>query len=79
MVGATAGVYKLKKKQHSRTLLIIFANLSEEQLILSPGQLVAEAEMCVVNEKSKSKCKINILSPSNPVLGRTEELWEQLS
>ena len=51
--GATAGVYKFRTQQCSEKLLILYANVGDEPVTLTIGEVIAEANMCSLGTKIK--------------------------
>ena len=49
--GATAGVYKFMTQQCSEKLLILYANVGDEPVTLTIGEIIAEASMCSLGTK----------------------------
>ena len=46
LTGAAAGVYKFRTQQCSENLLILYSNLGDDDVTLTIGEVVAEANMC---------------------------------
>ena len=72
--GATAGVYKFRTQQCSEKLLILYANVGDEPVTLTIGEVIAEANMCSLG----TKIKPGINSIAKQVdKNRAQELWNK--
>ena len=68
-------MYKHKTHEKDKLLTILYFNLNETDLILTPGQIIAHGSMCSVQ---KSKSVINVVKPSTPNPAVMQRLWTEL-
>ena len=73
--GALPAVYRHKTLQKDKSLVIMYTNLSEQDIIISPNQLIGHGSMLFEN---KSKLDVNIVKKGvkDPVV--TERIWAEL-
>ena len=73
--GALPVVYRHKTQQKDKSLVIMYTNLSEKDVIISPNQLIAHGSMIFEN---KTKPVVNVVKKGvkDPVV--TERIWAEL-
>jgi len=60
--GAVLGIYRHKNRQNDKYLNILYCNLSENCIVLTPGEIIAQGSMCSV-EKTPKNVVINAVKP----------------
>ena len=73
--GATGGVYKFRTQQFSKNLSILYANVGDQPVTLTIGEVIAKADMCPLGTRVKPKIN-SITKQSNP--DRAQKLWCKL-
>ena len=73
--GATEAVYKFRTQSCTETLLILYANLGDDDITLTIGEVVAEANMCSLGAKVKPEINSIAKQVDNH---KTKELWNKL-
>ena len=73
--GALPVVYRHKTQQKDKSLIIVYANLSDKDVIISPNQLIAHGSMISEN---KTKPAINIVNKGVKDPAVTDRLWAEL-
>ena len=51
LTGTAAGVYRHKMEEKAKYLTILYMNLSENNIILTLGEIIAHVSMCAVEKK----------------------------
>ena len=73
--GALPAVYRHKTQQKDKSLVIMYTNLSEKDIIISLNQLKAHGSMIFEN---KSKPVVNVLKKGVNDPAVTERIWAEL-
>ena len=73
--GALPAVYKHKTQSKDKSLCIMYVNLSDKYLIISPNQLIGHGSMLL---QSKSKPKVNVVKQGVKDPAITEKIWAGL-
>ena len=75
--GAVSGIYRHKTQQKkAKYLTILYTNLSENNIVLTPGEIIGHGSMC--SEVKKIKPVINIVKPAHKDKSVTDRLWSDL-
>ena len=74
--GAVAGVYKHKTQEKAKYLTILYTNLSDNPIILTPGVVCAHATMC--KEEKSTNVKMTAVNPNIKTKEQTDKLWKDL-
>ena len=75
LTGAAAVVYKFRTQQCSENLLILYSNLGDDDVTLTIGEVVAEANMCSLGTKVKPGINSIAKQVDN---NKAQELWSKL-
>ena len=73
--GALPVVYRHKTQQKDKPLVIVYVNLSDKDVIISPNQLIAHGSMISEN---KTKPIINVLNKGVKDPAVTDRIWAEL-
>ena len=73
--GALPVVYHHKTQQKDKSLIIMYANLSDKDVIISPNQLIAHGSMISEN---KTKPVINVVNKGVKDPAVTDRIWAEL-
>ena len=73
--GALPAVYRHKTQQKDKSLFILYTNLSEKDVVISPNQLIAYGSM-IFEEKPKQTINVVKKGVKNPAV--TERIWAEL-
>ena len=73
--GALPAVYKHKTLSKDKSLCIMYVNLSDQDLVISPNQLISHGSMLF---ESKSKSKVNVVKQGVKDPAVTEKIWADL-
>ena len=73
--GALPAVYRHKTQQKDKSLFILYANLSERDIVISPNQLIAYGSMIF---EDKPKQMINVVNKGVKDPAVTERIWAEL-
>ena len=73
--GALPAVYKHRTQHKDKSLVIMYANLSDKDLVISPNQLIGHGSMLF---ESKSKSKVNVIKKGVKDPAVTEKIWADL-
>ena len=75
--GAVSGIYRHKNLQKDKYLNILYCNLSENCIVLTPGEIIAHGSMCSV-KKTPKNVVINAVKPGFKSKTVTDKLWADL-
>jgi len=73
--GALLTVYKHRTQHKDKSLVIVYINLSDQDLIISPNQLIGHGLMLF---ESKAKSKVNDIKQGVKDPAVTERIWADL-
>ena len=73
--GALPVVYRHKTQQKDKSLIIVYTNLSDKDVIISPNQLIAHGSMISEN---KTKPVINVVNNGVGDPAVTDRIWAEL-
>ena len=68
-------MYRHKTQQKDKSLVIMYTNLSEKDVIISPNQLIAHGSMIFEN---KTKPVVNVVKNGVKDPAVTERIWAEL-
>ena len=73
--GALPVVYRHKTQQKDKSLIIVYTNLSDKDVVISPNQLIAHGSMIFEN---KTKPVVNVIKKGVKDPAITERIWADL-
>ena len=69
-----AAVYRHKTQEKDKFLTILYSNLSENSVILTPGEMIAHGLMCSAGRVNKPV--LNAVKPNVNSKTVTDKLWK---
>ena len=72
LTGAVTGVYRHKTQAKAKYVTILYTNLSKNNIIITPGEIITHGSMCTVEKKDKSL--INAVKTENKNKMVTDQL-----